>query len=312
MAAAAWTPWRQLRLHRGLSGETLAEVLDGGQSFRWALTDEGAWAGVFGRCVARLRSAPGEAVEWSGPVGDASVEGQLLGYLDAAGDQERLADALPWRSDAVLRDAMALHPGLRILRQEPSEALLCFLCSSNKRIIQIRSMVAALARELGAPVGAGHHALPGWDALARADDRVLRACALGYRAAYVRSTARRLADRPDWAAEWSRLDTPALMERLGSLPGVGPKVAACVALFGFGRLSAFPVDTWIVQALAAAYGLRDWNPARMAAFGRIHFGDGAGLAQQHLFAAARAGRLPGMALRTAPAARPRSRARGRA
>ena len=109
MAAAAWTPWRQLRLHRGLSGETLAEVLDGGQSFRWALTDEGAWAGVFGRCVARLRSAPGEAVEWSGPVGDASVEGQLLGYLDAAGDQERLADALPWRSDAVLRDAMARY-----------------------------------------------------------------------------------------------------------------------------------------------------------------------------------------------------------
>ena len=311
MAEPVWTPWRQLLLHRGLSAESLAEVLDGGQSFRWTRATDGAWTGVFGRHVARLRSVS-DSVEWSGLIGDASVEGRLLDYLDAGGEQERLAEALPWRSDAVLRTAMALHPGLRILRQDPSEALLCFLCSSNKRIIQIRSMVASLARELGAPVGAGHHGLPGWDVLARADDRVLRACALGYRAAYVRGTARLLADRPDWDSEWSRLDTPGLLERLGSLPGVGPKVGACVALFGFGRLGAFPVDTWIVQALAAAYGLKDRSLARMAEFGRIHFGDGAGLAQQHLFAAARAGKLPGMMFRAVPAARPRSRARRRA
>ncbi|MFM7208330.1 MAG: DNA-3-methyladenine glycosylase family protein [Verrucomicrobiota bacterium] len=311
MAAAAWTPWRRLRLLRGLPEASLAEVLDGGQSFRWTRTADGEWTGVFGRHVARLRSVSG-SVEWSGLSGDAGVEGSLLFYLDAAGEQDRVAEALPWRSDAVLRSAMALHPGLRILRQDPAEALLCFLCSSNKRIVQIRSMVASLARELGPPVGGGHRALPGWRELAEADDRLLRACALGYRANYVRGTARLLADRPDWAAEWSRLETPALLERLGALPGVGPKVAACVALFGFGRLSAFPVDTWIVQALAAAYGLRDWSPARMAEFGRIHFGEGAGLAQQHLFAAVRAGKLPGMELRRPKAAPPRSRGRPRA
>lgn len=311
MAAAAWTPWRRLVLRRGLSAATLAEVLDGGQSFRWTLAEDGAWTGVFGRHAARLRSVE-ETVEWSGLSGDDAVEGSLLDYLDAAGEQERLADALPWRSDGVLRAAMALHPGLRILKQDPSEALLCFLCSSNKRIIQIRRMVASLARELGTPVGGGHHALPGWSALAEAEDRVLRACALGYRASYVRRTARLLADRPGWSVEWSRLETPALLERLGTLPGVGPKVAACVALFGFGRLSAFPVDTWIVQALAGAYGLKGWNLVRMAEFGRIHFGAAAGLAQQHLFAAARTGKLPGMEFRPAPAARPRSRARRRA
>lgn len=310
MASAAWTPWRRLPLARGLSPASLAEVLDGGQSFRWTQGASGEWTGVFGRHVATLRSS-GESVEWRGLEADSGVEAALLRYLDAAGEQERLADSLPWRSDPVLRAAMEAYPGLRILRQEPSDALLCFLCSSNKRIVQIRGMVAALARGFGSPVGAGHLALPGWTALAAADDAALKACALGYRAAYVRGVARALAPRPDWAAEWSRLETPALLERLRGLPGVGPKVAACVALFGFGRLESFPVDTWIVQALSSAYGLRGWSAARMEEFGRVHFGAGAGLAQQHLFAAARAGALPGLGVSAAPELRPRSRGRSR-
>ncbi|MGA0133037.1 MAG: DNA-3-methyladenine glycosylase family protein [Opitutales bacterium] len=310
MAGPGWTSWRPLALARGLSSSALAEQLDGGQSFRWVEHAPGEWTGVFGRHVARLR-ASGGTVEWSGLAGDVATEPALLNYLDAAGEQERLADGLPWRSDPVLRAAMAVHPGLRILRQDPSEALLCFLCSSNKRIQQIRSMVAALSRGFGPPLGAGHTALPSWADLARAQEKELRACALGYRAAYVRGVALRLASSPDWADGWSRLETPALLERLRSLPGVGPKVAACVALFGFARLECFPVDTWIVQALASAYGLGGWDAARMEMFGRVHFGPAAGLAQQHLFAAARAGRLPGLSDGGARAPRPRSRARRR-
>ena len=104
------------------------------------------------------------------------------------------------------------------------------------------------------------------------------------------------------------METPALLEELQALPGVGPKVAACVALFGFGRLDCFPVDTWVVQALGDAYGLRGWKPAQLERFGQAHFGAAAGLAQQYLFAAARHGRLPSAAV-SAPAkpSRPRSR-----
>ena len=35
-----------------------------------------------------------------------------------------------------------------------------------------------------------------------------------------------------------------LREKLIELAGVGPKVADCVLLFGFGRGDVFPVDTW--------------------------------------------------------------------
>lgn len=287
-----WTSWRPLGLSADIPAASLAEQLDGGQSFRWVAGDYGVWTGVFGRTLARLR-AGSRGLEWSGPEGAADTEAALCAYLDAEGRQARLAEALPWRSDPVLRVAMEANPGLRILRQDPQEALLGFLCSSNKRIAQIRVMVAAMATELGEPLAGGFHALPSWSVLARAEEAVLRRCALGYRAAYVRDTARVLAARPCWAEEFARLDTPDLLRELRTLPGVGPKVAACVALFGFARLESFPVDTWVVQALGSAYGLAGWPPARLEEFGRIHFGAAAGLAQQFLFSAARQGRLPG-------------------
>ena len=290
MASAEWTSWRPLRLAEDVPAGALAEQLDGGQSFRWSAQADGSWVGVFGRTLAALRSGP-QGLEWRGLKGATHAEEALRRYLDAEGAQARLSEALPWRSDPVLRAARAAYPGLRILRQDPHEALIGFLCSSNKRILQIRVMVAALATKLGEPLGGGFHALPTWQAIAEADEAVLRACSLGYRAGFLRGTAQRLLARPRWAKEFAALETPALLAELQSLPGVGPKVAACVALFGFGRLESFPVDTWVVQALADAYGLRGWKPAQLEQFGKAHFGEAAGLAQQYLFSAARNGRL---------------------
>jgi N-glycosylase/DNA lyase len=290
MASAEWTSWRPLRLAEDVPAGTLAEQMDGGQSFRWSLESDGSWVGVFGRTLASVRSGL-LGLEWRAPKGATHAEAALRHYLDAEGMQARLCEALPWRSDPVLRSAREAYPGLRILRQDPHEALIGFLCSSNKRILQIRVMVAALAAKLGEPLSGGLHALPSWEAIAEADDAVLRACSLGYRAAYLRGTAKKLLVRPRWAEEFAALETPALLDELQTLPGVGPKVAACVALFGFGRLESFPVDTWVVQALAEAYGLRGWKAAQLEQFGKAHFGEAAGLAQQYLFSAARNGRL---------------------
>lgn len=307
MAAAEWTSWRPLGLAEDIPAGTLSEQMDGGQSFRWSLRADGSWVGVFGRTLASVRSGP-RGLEWRAPKGATEVETALRHYLDAEGAQARLSESLPWRSDPVLRSAREAYPGLRILRQDPHEALIGFLCSSNKRILQIRVMVAALAEKLGEPLAAGFHALPSWEAVAAADDAVLRACSLGYRAAYLRGAAQKLRARPRWAEEFATLDTPALLEALQTLPGVGPKVAACVALFGFGRLESFPVDTWVVQALADAYGLRGWKPAQLEQFGKTHFGEGAGLAQQYLFSAARNGRLLSAAV-SVPMKPPRPRPR---
>ena len=70
-----------------------------------------------------------------------------------------------------------------------------------------------------------------------------------------------------------------ILRALLALPGVGIKVASCVLLFGFHRLEAFPVDTWIRKALKQDYG-PDFDPAKA-------FGPYAGIAQQYIFYHAR-------------------------
>jgi len=304
--SAAWSAWRRWPEEMSVAPHVLAETLDGGQSFRWQREPGDRWLGVFGGHVVRLRRDPADGtLSWSAPAPlAASAAPALTRYLDGNGDPRALADTLPWRSDAHLARCLAAFPGLRILRQPFGETLLGFLCSATKQIVQIKQMVALLAERHGAPLLPGAasaarpppfptHRLPTWPELAAVPEAELRGCLLGFRARYIAQTARFLAAHPGWLEETESLPYAAAKERLCTLPGVGEKVADCTLLFGAGRLEAFPVDVWILRAMAARYGLQGWTPAQVAHFGRVHFGPLAGLAQQYLFAcerqAARAG-----------------------
>lgn len=290
MPLLRWTSWRPLTLYCPIPLSTLPELLDGGQAFRWRVYQDTEWLGVIDRAVVRLRYH-NQQLEWCSSDDSSTFAERIHEYFDAPGRQAQQVNELPWRSDDVLRRAIEAYPGLRILQQSPHETLIGFLCSSNKRILQIRTMVAMLAKNLGEPIAEDYHALPSWSAIARASSAQLKSCALGYRAAFLQGTAEKLKSRPNWENEFRLLSTPQLLETLQTLPGVGPKVAACVALFGFGRWESFPVDTWIVQVLTQAYSLQGYSVKQLEKFGPAHFGDAAGIAQQYLFASARSGRL---------------------
>ena len=270
----------------------LSETVDGGQSFRWQCTDE-IWTGHWGDSLAQLRLND-STLEWRAPKHCATqVATTLPRYLGFDLDWSALNDSLPWRSDPHLAQCIAAFPGLRILRQPFGDTLLGFLCSATKQIVQIKQMIALLAERHGLPLtphstlnpelSAILHRLPTWAELAHVPEADLRACLLGFRARYIHNTAKFIAARPGWLEETEHLPYAAAKARLLELPGVGEKVADCVLLFGAGKLEAFPVDTWILKALARRYGLDDWKTAQVAHFGRTHFGPLAGLAQQYLF-----------------------------
>ena len=71
-------------------------------------------------------------------------------------------------------------------------------------------------------------------------------------------------------------------EELMKISGVGPKVADCILLFGFGREDVFPVDTWIKKVYNSYFGHED-NPAKIRKALTDKFGDLSGYAQQYLF-----------------------------
>ncbi len=286
-----WFDWRPLPLPEPLAPPVLAEILDGGQAFRWHRSPDGSWQGVWSDCVARLRLTAAGELLWSAPqtLADA-VASRLPTYVGASTDLAGLVDGLPWRSDAHLARCLQEFRGLRLLRQPLGETLLCFLCSATKQIPQIRQMVERLAQRHGREIVPGFHRLPTWAELADVSEAALRSCRLGFRARHVRRTALFLAEHPAWLEQLELLPYAEAAARLCELPGVGAKVADCVLLFGAGRLEAFPVDTWILKAMAARYGLEGWRPEQVARFGRVHFGPHAGLAQQYLFAWERAHR----------------------
>lgn len=49
----------------------------------------------------------------------------------------------------------------------------------------------------------------------------------------------------EWLAALREVDLPEAIVSLCSLPGVGPKVAACIALFSLDQHHAIPVDTHV-------------------------------------------------------------------
>jgi N-glycosylase/DNA lyase len=290
-AEIAWSAWQPFRPPVALSAAVLAEILDGGQAFRWhgpvgpETVAAPVWSGLWGTCTAQLRLTGG-ILEWRAPANLARRVGPALPrYLALDRDWTALADRLPWRSDPHLATCLAAFPGLRLLRQPFGETLLGFLCSATKQIVQIKQMLALLAARHGQEIGTGiSPRLPSWPELAALPEADLRGCQLGFRARFIHQTARFLAAHPGWLEATEAAPYPEAKARLLTLPGVGEKVADCVLLFGAGRLEAFPVDTWVLKSLARRYGLAGWKPSQVAQFGRAHFGPLAGLAQQYLFA----------------------------
>lgn len=274
----------------------LEETLDGGQAFRWRREPDGAWLGLFGGQAVLLNEGAGGQVQWAAPQPLVQqAEAELPRYWGSDAVLAAAVDSLPWRSDPHLARCLAEFPGLRILRQPFGDTLLGFLCSATKQIVQIKQMIALLAARHGAPLlpigfprpsrfTAPPFRLPTWREIAAVPEIELRACLLGFRARYIHQTAQFIAAHPGWLEETEALPYAVAKERLCTLPGVGEKVADCVLLFGAGRLEAFPVDVWIIRAMARRYGLDGWKPAQIAHFGRAHFGPLAGLAQQYLFA----------------------------
>jgi N-glycosylase/DNA lyase len=179
---------------------------------------------------------------------------------------------------------MALGKGLRILRQDPWEMLLTFIISQRKSIPAIASAVEALAARWGEPLPAEREelfAFPTPEAMAGATEAELRACSLGYRAPYVLDAVRKVTGGEVDLAALGKMEDEALFRALQAIRGVGRKVAECVCLFGYGRLSRVPVDVWIERAIREECGGCEPFSA---------YGDDAGIMQQYVFYAMRKSR----------------------
>ncbi len=260
----------------------LRATLECGQVFHWREREDGVWEGLVGEMPVAVREVRGTLRVIQGD------KRAVARYFSMDHDLDAIYAGFP--CDERMRAALDFCRGLRIIRQPAWECLATFITSSMKQVAHIRQMSHALRQRFGRKVrGSAWRAYPDAAVLAGATEGDLRACGLGYRAKHLLATAKRVASGDADLAAWQSLGDDELRSALCGLPGVGRKVANCAMLFGFGRLSAFPVDTWVARIMKESYWRGPARPTPLAIEARMaaRFGPHAGYAQQYLFHHAR-------------------------
>jgi len=269
---------------------SLATTLGSGQAFRWTAKD-GWYYGFIGQSVLKVRQ-DGERLLYDTSDPGLSPD-RLARYFALDLD---LADILRQIDvDMQVHHAIVRYRGLRVLRQDPWETLASFICASFNNIKRIEGMIENLCQAYGRPValnGFRGFSFPGPEAIAQVSERRLRSLGLGYRAPYLRATARLVLDGKLPVEQLQQVGYAAVKRALLSCDGVGDKVADCVALFGFEKYEAFPIDVWMERAMRYYFRHRKMTRKVMHDYATRHFGAYAGYAQQYLYHYMRHARQP--------------------
>lgn len=249
----------------------LKETLDCGQCFRWKEREDGSFEGVVRGRFARARTDGGDLIIDGA---DEADRGLWHDYFDLGLDYEAVSARLS-ALHPVLADAARYAPGIRILNQEPFEALISFIISQNNNIKRIAGIVDRLCESFGSPISGAENAFsfPTAERLAALSPDDLAPIRAGFRHRYIIDAAQKVADGTIELEALRTMPYDETKAELMKITGVGVKVADCVLLYGLHRLDGFPLDVWMKRAMAVLFpGMSPED-----------FGEYAGIAQQYIF-----------------------------
>ena len=247
----------------------LAQTLDCGQSFRWVERSDGGFDGVAFKKSVTVRLDGTDLYIENADEADREL---WHSYFDLGLDYGKIREEIS-AIHPVLADAARYAPGIRILRQEPFEALCTFIISQNNNIQRIKGIVQRLCELLGERLPDGAFAFPEAEKLAALNPDDLAPLRAGFRNRYLIDAARKVADGDVDLEKCRACAYDEARNELMQITGVGVKVADCTLLFGLHRIEAFPLDVWMKRAMAKLFpGMTPDD-----------FGQYAGIAQQYIF-----------------------------
>lgn len=268
----------------------LDKTFNCGQCFRWEKQSDGSWIGIINNNIFSLKHIIVDGVECiETNATEEEWNNILYNYLDLDTDYDiSILDtydhnkkSMIYTSDTFAIKAMKAGAGIRILRQDPWEAIISFIISQRNNIPKIKSTIHNMCVKHGNMINKTinsreyiGYTFPKPDKLT--DITKLTGIGLGYRDEYVSRAALVMEEYPEFMSYITsgNIDTDGVIYKLQELKGVGPKVANCIALFGLHRLDAFPVDVWMQRIIDQYYdGNLDYTV----------YGNLAGLVQQYMF-----------------------------
>lgn len=191
--------------------------------------------------------------------------------------------------------------GLRLfLAPNPFECVISSICSANNSIKRWTKSISDIKEKWGSEFN-GFYTFPEVSTLqdvflddedeiscgGQCKDMNLKSCGVGYRAPYMREASQLFTLEMD-LSEISKMKYDEAFETILKVPGVGPKVADCILLYGFNFREAFPSDVWIKRIVSHLYFEgKDISVSKVREFGMEEFGENAGYVQLYMFHYAR-------------------------
>lgn len=202
--------------------------------------------------------------------------------------------------DKIIRDIYQKYEGLRVIRQNPFQCIISFICASNTNIRRIRRMLRNLSKKFGEKIiydGLEFDLFPKAKKLSTASINELESCGLGYRAKFVKSVAKDIESKGLNFEYIKKKSYEIGKSELIKLNGIGNKTADCILLFSFEKLNAFPIDVWIYRSLLENYSWFFDYKENLFSIGkptnsqyniisskvRNYFGEYSGYVQQYLY-----------------------------
>ena len=255
----------------------LSDIFDCGQCFRFNRIDKNRdhFEGVaFGKYLRVYQDKTENKIYFETSLED--FNNIWRNFFDIDRDYKYIFETL--RQDEVLRKASDFCPGVRILKQDPFECLISFIFSQNNNIPRIKKIIERLCENFGDKIICGsknYYAFPSAERIANLALEELDVLKSGFRAKYIHGAAKKIASGEIDLNAVYKMPFQEGSEYLQQITGVGKKIAACVLLFAYNKLDAFPIDVWIKRVLEKYYP-EDFDYIKT-------FGEYAGIAQEYLY-----------------------------
>ena len=191
-------------------------------------------------------------------------------------------------TDKFMHESIAKYRGMRLTVNDPWETTALFIISQFNNVKRIRFIAKNLIERFGTPIrdemdNVIAKSFPTSAEIARADRSDLFACGTGFRDKYLKSAAEFCTYNLDLDSLRSKA-YPEIKESLMEISGVGDKVADCIALMGYGKTEACPIDVWMKRILENVYFKgKKQRISKLHEFAEKRWGRYAGYAQQYLF-----------------------------
>ena len=192
--------------------------------------------------------------------------------------------------DDFMKKVIGQNHGMRIMRQDPWECLISYMCSARNKTPRIKENLSMISKKFGSPISHQDHegfSFPEPGRIINHDE--LRDCKIGFRSKFIHQLNENIDEKR--LIELRNASYKEAKSELTKIKGVGDKIADCICLFSLNKLDAFPIDTWIRKAMIEQYKARieeyfeakNVSDKKIRAFARDYFGKFRGYANQYLF-----------------------------